>query len=215
MRKITRRLIIILFALIIGLTTGGLAGAEDVSKEPPFEDTIEAIIDLLRDKGVIADEEADKFIKRYKSGIPVKKEKGTVVTIIPEQNSREYIEKITDNMSRALQEDVNETKNNLDYMTNELMTRSRLLEKRTDELEKKLVEDVGGKLNQSAWANRLRWGGDIRLRYQKDFYDEGNYDTLYDPDKNEIVNTTVDRSRYRYRVRLEAKAEVMKKKSRA
>ena len=211
MGKITRVLTILFFTLIIGLAAGGNIYAEEENKEPPFEDTIEALIDLLRDQGVIGDEEAEKFIKRYKSGIPVKREKGTVVTIIPEQDGREYIKKITDDMNEALQKDVTETKEEIDIMTNELMTRSRLLERRTEELERKLVEDVGDKLNKSSWANRIRWGGDVRLRYQKDFYDEENYDSLYDPDKNEIVNTTVDRERYRYRVRLEAKAEVMKK----
>ena len=208
---INRRLIVILFIFAMCLTASGNVYAEEEKKEPPFDDTIEALIDLLHDKGVIGDEEANKFIKRYKSGIPVKKEKGTVVTIIPEQDGREYIENITDDMNKALQKDVTETKDDLNFIKNELLTRSRLLEKRADELEKKLVEDVGGKLNKSSWANRIRWGGDIRLRYQKDFYDEDNYDTLYDPDKNEIVNTTVDRERYRYRIRLEAKADVMEK----
>ncbi len=212
MGKINKGLIIFLTVFAMLLSAGqGFCADEESREEPPFEDTIEAIINLLQDKGVIKEEEADKFIKRYKNGIPAKKEKGTVVTIIPEQKGREYIEKITDNMNRALQEDVTSTKKDLRFMSDELLTRSRLLEQRTDELERKLSEDVGGKLNKSEWASRIRWGGDIRLRYEKDFYDEENYDTLYDPDANEIVNTTVDRSRYRYRVRLEAKAEVMKK----
>ncbi|MGD9161303.1 MAG: putative porin [Desulfobacteraceae bacterium] len=211
MKKIIICLATMIFVFSINLIAGPGICAEEEKKEPPFEDTIEALIDLLRDKGVIGEEEADKFIERYKSGIPAKKEKGTVVTIIPEQKGRDYIEEITDDMNKALREDVAKTKENLDYISDEFLTRSRLLEKRTDELERKLVEDVGGKLNKSAWANRIRWGGDIRLRYEKHFFDEDNYDTLYDPDKNEIVNTTVDRSRYRYRVRLEAKAEVMPK----
>lgn len=210
MDKITRVLIIILFLFVTGMTVTCNIYAEE-ENEPPFEDTIEEIIKLLKDKGVLGDDEAEKFIKRYKSGIPVKEEKGTIVTIIPKKDGREYFEKITDDMNKALQDDVTETKEELNFMKNELLTRSRLLEKRADELERKLVEDVGGKLNKASWANRIRWGGDIRLRYQKDFFDEENYDTLYDPDKNEIVNTTVDRARYRYRVRLEAKADVMEK----
>jgi hypothetical protein len=210
MKKTITKLTLIIF-LVINILTAPFINAEEAKNEPPMEDTIEALIDLLQSKGVIGNEEADKFIKRYKSGIPAKKEKGTVVTIIPEQDGREYIEKITEDVNKTLKEDVVKTKENLDYMSDELMTRSRLLEKRTDEIEKTIKEDVGNKLNQVSWANRLRWGGDIRLRYQKDFYDEDNYNQLYDPEKNEIVNTTIDRSRYRYRVRLEANAEIMKK----
>lgn len=195
--------------LFVLLMAGPGLCAEENKEEPPFEDTIEALIDLLREKGVIGDGEAEKFIKRYKSGIQGK-EKGKIVTIIPDQESKEYFEQITEEMNKALKEDVTETKDKLDYITNELMTRSRLLERKTDELEKKLVEDVGEKLNNSAWANRIRWGGDIRLRYQKDFYDEKN-GVIWDADSDGILNTTVDRARYRYRLRLEAKAEVMKK----
>ncbi|MBN1906192.1 MAG: putative porin [Deltaproteobacteria bacterium] len=209
MGKILKRISV--FILVMGVLTSPVLFADETKAEPPMEDTIEALIDLLKSKGVIGDEEADKFIKRYKSGIPAKREKGTVVTIIPEQEGQEYIERITEDVNKALKEDVVKTKEDLDYMSDELMTRSRLLEKRADAIDKKLVEDVGNKLNQVSWANRMRWGGDIRLRYEKNFYDEENYDQLYDPEKNEIVNTTVDRARYRYRVRLEANAEIMKK----
>ena len=55
---------------------------------------------------------------------------------------------------------------------------------------------------------RIQWGGDIRLRYQGDFYDKNNA-ILLKPDKpTELMNTTQDRHRFRIRARLEAKAKV-------
>jgi hypothetical protein len=212
MRKFVNRFFVVLF-IVIPLALYSVQGlcTEEKASEAPFEDTIEALINLLFEKGVIDSDEADVFVKRYRSGIPVKKEKGTVVTIIPEQKGHEYIEMITDDVNKEMTKDIAQTKEDLSYMTDELLTRSRLLNYRVDELERKLSEDVGDQLRNSSWANRIRWGGDIRLRYQMDFYDDENYDTLYDPDKNEIVNTTVDHSRYRYRVRIEVNADIMEK----
>jgi hypothetical protein len=111
----------------------------------------------------------------------------------------------------ALRKDLAKTKEQLDFVTTELRMRAALLDDRVKETERKLSEDVSSQLRKSSWASRIRWGGDVRLRFQKEFFDELNYDSLYDPDKNKIVNTTVDRSRYRYRVRLDAEADIMDK----
>lgn len=71
-----------------------------------------------------------------------------------------------------------------------------------------------------AWVDRVEWGGDFRLRYHADAFDEGNYPFL--PDVQAIndaggvtnasgfplVNTTQDRQRLRYRGRLNLGAKV-------
>jgi hypothetical protein len=58
------------------------------------------------------------------------------------------------------------------------------------------------------WASRFRFGGDIRLRYQGDFYQDGNADLLDPADPDSLLNTTQDRHRFRYRLRLKASAKV-------
>lgn len=59
------------------------------------------------------------------------------------------------------------------------------------------------------WVNRLKWGGDIRLRYQGDFFDDENAvaGDLENPDSG-TVNTTRDRNRMRYRARLSLSAAI-------
>ena len=70
------------------------------------------------------------------------------------------------------------------------------------------------------WLNRISLTGDFRLRYQGDFFDEGNYPFF--PDANAIneaggvttangfplLNSTVNRNRYRYRARLGINAQL-------
>lgn len=70
------------------------------------------------------------------------------------------------------------------------------------------------------WVNRISLTGDFRLRYQGDFFDGGNYPFF--PDANAIneaggvttaegfplLNSTIDRHRYRYRARLGINAQL-------
>ena len=59
-----------------------------------------------------------------------------------------------------------------------------------------------------SWVDRLHWGGDARLRYQGDYFDPGNA-LLGDPSApDQVLNTTEDRHRARYRLRLTMTAEV-------
>lgn len=59
------------------------------------------------------------------------------------------------------------------------------------------------------WANRISFGGDMRLRYQGDFFDERNSSFL-DPSQlpSTVVYPQTDRQRGRIRVRASAKAKV-------
>jgi hypothetical protein len=72
------------------------------------------------------------------------------------------------------------------------------------------------------WTRRIKIYGDLRMRYQGDFYDNGNYDKFYnfnglnaapiDLNSNSLtipyLNTTEDRNRFRLRARLGAEAEI-------
>lgn len=65
------------------------------------------------------------------------------------------------------------------------------------------------KEKSSAWTDRLQWSGDLRLRYQGDFFDDGNVTQgdLEDFDEETALSTR-DRHRLRYRARLGLSAEV-------
>jgi hypothetical protein len=96
-------------------------------------------------------------------------------------------------------------------MSDELMQRSRNTDHRMEALDRRVNEDLARKLGKASWAQRIRWGGDIRLRYQTDRFDENNADLLKPDQPDALMNTQVDRDRFRYRVRVGMKAEVMEK----
>jgi hypothetical protein len=57
------------------------------------------------------------------------------------------------------------------------------------------------------WWQKVKVGGDLRVRYQGDFFDDGNV-LLDKPDKLESMNTTEDRHRLRIRARLGVTAKI-------
>ncbi|MBT1076747.1 putative porin [Geobacter grbiciae] len=77
----------------------------------------------------------------------------------------------------------------------------------TEEMTK--VDKLGDKFAKlPEWLNRFKFSGDIRLRYQGDYFAKGNAGTYNNPVKDELINTTVDRQRVRIRARLGINAKV-------
>ncbi len=177
---------------------------EAQTTEPVRFNSTEALIDLMTSKGVISEEEAAAFIQQYREATS----KTGVITVIPGEQGEDYLREITKDLSADLQEEVDRVKKDLDDTTEDLLMRSRLAKKHRDELELELREDIDKQLRKSGWAQRFRWGGDIRLRYQGDYFDDDNADLLKPDDPNELMNTKEDRHRGRIRVRLNAKATV-------
>ncbi len=181
-------------------------------------DSIEELIQLLREKSVITDNEATKFIERYRENTPARKRGVSVIKIIPEEDQKAYFDQVTKEVSEKIQQDVKKdvkkVKEDLDYMSDELLRRSRVQKKEVEDLQEKVTDEISNKLYKSSWTQRIRWGGDIRIRYQGEFFDDNN-DLGFKPDLDkqelELANTTEDRKRFRYRVRLGVKAKVMKK----
>ncbi|MBN1105208.1 MAG: putative porin [Deltaproteobacteria bacterium] len=174
--------------------------------EPSF-DSIEALVEILQQKGVMSREEAQRFVDRYrKHGGPPP---GRVVRLIPEEKEMELAERIAQDVTARVTEDLKKVKADLHYASDDLMQRSRNTNLRVEQLEKKVTEDVEAKLRKSSWAQRIRWGGDIRLRYQADYFDENNADLLKPDNPTELMNTKEDRKRYRGRLRLAAVATLL------
>lgn len=59
-----------------------------------------------------------------------------------------------------------------------------------------------------AWVGRIRLGGDLRLRYQGDSFGPTNALFLRPDKPTELLNSTEDRHRFRYRARLSLNARV-------
>jgi len=172
---------------------------------------MEALIKFLQKKGVMSEKEAAGFIEKFRSTAPAPQKKGEVIMIIPEDQEQEAMARLTEQVTRDLQEDVQGVREDAEYMNDELLRRLRLARMEREELREQLTEDVNNKLIKSSWAQRIRWGGDIRLRYQKDHFDEDNADLLKPDNPNELMNTQTDRERLRYRLRLAVKAKIADK----
>src|SRR6266567_4642759 len=71
------------------------------------------------------------------------------------------------------------------------------------EIKEEAVQEAKAETKKSLpdWLNRIRFGGDVRFRYEGDFFDENNADILTS-DGSKLVNTKIDRNRFLLRARL-------------
>lgn len=58
------------------------------------------------------------------------------------------------------------------------------------------------------WVKRIRFGGDVRLRYENDRYDDNNADFAKPSAPTQLMNTKIDQDKFKYRVRIGAEAQV-------
>ena len=156
-------------------------------------DCINALIEILREKNIIDQKEADKFILRYKQQTIEQGKKR--ITLVSEEKEGENFERIRENFAKEIKKDVHAQVN-------------RYMEK---EVKKEVAKEVGRrseKFAAPAWANRIRWGGDMRLRYESNLFDENNGEFLKPGDPDKLMNSKNDRHRMRVRVRLKTEAKV-------
>ena len=171
----------------------GEAAAETVA--PGDKGLIEDLIDLLVQKNIMTPREARVFLQRM--GRPEEKAPAPA----PSGTQQEKF--------RQLEEQLRQTRRELDRARDNILQRNRLTDRRVDELETKVYDDLGDRAQKSSWAERIKLSGDLRLRYQADMRDSNNV-ALTDPDNLvDPINTTENQERYRYRARLGLKAKVL------
>jgi hypothetical protein len=147
-----------------------------------------AVIDLLQQKGVISPEEAEQFLARY--GQPTPGREGTV-SLVPTAAEDEVVKRISKKVAKEIRQDV--------------QTRVKA------EIQEEKAKDA--KVASSPdWAQRIRFGGDIRLRYQGNYYNKNNALLLKVGDNGtvsgDLLNTTQDQNRFRIRARLSMQAKI-------
>jgi hypothetical protein len=182
---------------ILGLLTTVFLPAWGWSAEKAEEsfDTIEALVLVLKEKGVMSEAEAAKFMRLHRKA-QAAEERGTVVRLVPSEKEKLKAE-VVQEVKSEVKEDV----------------KARVKEELKAEVKEEMARDREGILDKAKeaipdWVKRIQWGGDIRLRYQGEFYDKNNA-LLLKPDKpTELMNTQHDRHRFRVRARLEAKVDV-------
>jgi polyhydroxyalkanoate synthesis regulator phasin len=155
------------------------------AQEP--EDRTEALIELLAEKGIISDDEAQAFREKF----------------VSEEN-----EETSDDIE-AVRSELERLEEKVDNRVNQLFQNHRLSERNQEELTSKLEDNVLQKLYKSSWAQRISVSGDFRFRYQGSYYDEENAYLLDPADTTSLQNTYEDRHRFRYRARLDAVAKII------
>ncbi|MCM2286018.1 MAG: putative porin [Desulfobacula sp.] len=176
-------------------------------KPPENFDTTAELIRLLREKGIISESEAGNFLERYQQQAQATPQ---VVTITPAQGQEEYLQEISKDVTDKVTRDLNDMKQGVDRRADDLAKTNRQLKEKLDQLEAVVKKDHGKKLEKSSWAQRIRFGGDIRLRQESVLFDKGNARDIEDPSSpNTLMNTTNDEHRQRIRLRVGMKADLI------
>lgn len=178
------------FLLVLFLLPAGGAFAQAASDKA---DAVEALMDLLIVKKVITRQEADALRKEMTGTL------GNESGMISGSASEE----------KRIEKEIKRVEEKLDRTTDQFFQTGRVAAQKHDELEKKVFEDLSEKMKAVSWAKRIQIGGDLRLRYDGHLYDEGNADLLDPADPDTLLNTKTDRHRFRYRLRLDAKANLI------
>jgi hypothetical protein len=178
--------VILVVSLLFTFFQFTLAFCEEGKATDQETDSIEELINILKEKGVMDDTEADKFIERHRKdkALKPKRHEDRIITIVPEEKEEAYIDQITKDVAREIREDVRE----------------------------QVKLEIKDEVAQAAdWTQRVRFGGDVRLRYEGNFFDDNNADLAKPEEPTELMNTKHDRHRGRYRVRIDMKARVNEK----
>jgi hypothetical protein len=185
------------------------AASSEISKHPKKKEKVNVPDESLTKEIVKQPAEPLKAQTSSQKDLkPSVKKNETVISVTPDDSKIKVTDNIIEKVVKQTKEDIHRVDQKIDAQSEELMRRQRLTDRKVEELDRKLSES-NAKILKSEWAQRIRFGGDIRLRYQGDFYDEENGE-LYDPnDPDELLNTTNDRNRIRYRVRLGMKAKIV------
>jgi len=153
-------------------------------------DSVAALVALLQKKNVISSDEAASF-----TGQPAARvaggEKGVTPTSGQNAYDKEQIEQITASVTEQLRKNIQE------------QVKSEVSEELPVEMKK--VEQAAA---APEWTQRIRFGGDIRLRYEGDRYNKNNAAFLQPSNPSQLMDTTVNQDLYKYRVRVGAAIDV-------
>jgi len=173
-------------AVLGGLFLTGLA----MTGSAQATDTTEELIKLLHSKGMLTPAETSAFLEKHQMEKAASASAEKPVTVVPE--GERYLQTISDNVARDIKDNVKQEVKN--------------------ELRDEIARDVKIDAHTASvpdWTKRIRFGGDMRMRHQSEYYDQANASGFGKPDDpNEPQNTTIDRTRERYRIRVGAKIKV-------
>lgn len=145
---------------------------------------IAVLVDILKSKKVLSDEEAALVSRSRPAGTAEAKPPA----IAASERDKEYLDKLTTTVAKELKE-----------------AKEQVRAEAREEAEKTSKTEIAKAVPE--WTKRIRFGGDIRLRYQHDSYSPGNEEFYYVGFPN-TINSTMDHDYFRYRVRLGMEATI-------
>lgn len=178
-----RKLIALGIGLLFGATQPTLA-AEQEELEIMRQTTINLIYALV-EKGVLTQEAANDLIKQAEKSAKKKVDESKAA-----QGNVVRVPYVPESVKREIREQVKQ----------EVVAQAK-------------AERWGDVNAVPEWVDRLKWDGDIRVRYQQDQYATGNdlpaqFDVFYGFPTGTTTNTTEVRDRYRLRARLGLTAKI-------
>jgi len=178
-------LVIVTIMLFVGVgTDAGLCQQKNMGNRAGSDrEEYGELIELLKKKGVISGTEADQLKQRAAAKAEGTSSKGDSPE--PAMDTEEMADQVAKKIEKQVKDQIKTEMANSDQMF----------------LERIYV-------SVPEWTRRIRWNGDVRLRYEGIFYDPYNADFLDPADPTQLMNSREDRNRLRYRSRLGLTAEV-------
>lgn len=166
--------------------TGHSATRADGQKAPVSGD-VAALVELLKSKNMLSADEAARLTNQ--SGVRPSGENRAAV--VPEIEDKERLDKITASITGEIKKSIDE------------QIKNRVQEELPREVKKAELASAA-----PDWTRRISFGGDIRLRYERDLFDKNNAAFAQPANPTQLMNTTINQDRYKYRVRFGAEAQV-------
>ncbi len=174
-------------ALVQILVEKGLLSREDAAammrkKGEPGASALAALTELLKTKGVLSAAEADQVAKSAAKAPPI---------VLFSERNREDFEKMTQDAARDIKKTVSE--------------------EMKAEIKEEVLQETKKNIESAAapeWTKRIRFGGDIRLRYEGDYFNKNNAQLASPGNPTQLMNTMNNQESYKVRARLGATADV-------
>jgi hypothetical protein len=177
----------------------------------PAGKDLEALIALLQAKGAINDYEAEEILGKLREAqlpgedIDTFVENLRVMGTISQEEGDELQQKF-----RATP--LGQEKERYDAITARIAAevRREMLGAVKREIKEESAQEAKAVATKAVpeWTSRLKWFGDLRLRYEADFFDANNADLLKPDNPTQLMNTKVDRHRFPLRARINVTAKV-------
>jgi putative porin len=194
------------------LTAEEKAAFDEKLRTPqPAGKDLAALIELMKGKGVINDFEAEELLRKVgEAQLPGE----DIDTLL--ENLR-VMGTVTQEEGDALQQKFRATplgreKEHYDAITARIAAEVR--KEMLGAVKRQISEESAKEAKETAtkavpeWTRRLKWYGDLRLRFEGDFFDQNNAALLKPDNPTQLMNTTEDRNRFLLRARLGLTAKV-------